>query len=98
MGTFYEFFASGGMSRAGLGPSWECLFANDFAAKKAASYALNRGVDHLSIGDVAPVSTADLAGRVDLAWRPSLARTFARRGWCRPQGRTFRNVLTVFGS
>jgi G:T-mismatch repair DNA endonuclease (very short patch repair protein) len=29
MHTFYEFFAGGGMARAGLGPQWKCLFAND---------------------------------------------------------------------
>ena len=43
MGVFYEFFAGGGMARAGLGPSWSCLFANDFDPKKAASYAANWG-------------------------------------------------------
>ncbi len=31
---FYEFFAGGGMARAGLGPDWHCLFANDFDPKK----------------------------------------------------------------
>ena len=34
---FYEFFAGGGMFRAGLGPGWSCLFANDIDPKKAAS-------------------------------------------------------------
>ncbi len=28
--TFYEFFAGGGMARAGLGDGWACLFANDY--------------------------------------------------------------------
>ena len=41
--TFYEFFAGGGMARAGLGEGWRCLFANDFDAKKAASYRANWG-------------------------------------------------------
>ena len=41
--TFYEFFAGGGMARAGLGPEWDCLFANDIDARKAASYAANFG-------------------------------------------------------
>jgi DNA (cytosine-5)-methyltransferase 1 len=36
--TFYEFFAGGGMARAGLGPSWQCLFANDRSNTKGASY------------------------------------------------------------
>ena len=35
MPEFYEFFAGGGMARAGLGQDWQCLFANDFDARKA---------------------------------------------------------------
>ncbi len=43
MRGFYEFFAGRGMVRAGLGPGWSCLFANDIDPKKAASYARNWG-------------------------------------------------------
>ncbi|MDN7676544.1 DNA cytosine methyltransferase [Burkholderia oklahomensis] len=68
MYSFYEFFAGGGMARAGLGSDWECQFANDFDSKKAISYAANWGDDHLNSGDVAALSTADLPGHVDLAW------------------------------
>lgn len=68
MNSFYEFFAGGGMARAGLSTNWECLFANDFDPKKAASYALNWGNDHLHVGDVAKLTTDDLPGRPDLAW------------------------------
>lgn len=68
MSSFYEFFAGGGMARAGLGPEWECLLANDFDAKKGASYAANWGADDLRVGDVAALTTADLPGRADLAW------------------------------
>lgn len=68
MGRFYEFFAGGGMARAGLGSGWDCLFANDFDPKKAAAYAANWGADHLRVGDVAALSTADLPGCADLAW------------------------------
>ena len=66
--TFYEFFAGGGMARAGLGPGWSCVFANDFDPKKAASYARNWGDDHLKIGDVARLTSDDLPGHADLAW------------------------------
>jgi DNA (cytosine-5)-methyltransferase 1 len=66
--TFYEFFAGGGMARAGLGSRWTCLFANDFDPRKAASYAANWGADHLNVGDVAQLTTDDLPGRADLAW------------------------------
>lgn len=68
MPTFYEFFAGGGMARAGLGDGWECLFANDNDPKKAASYEANWGRERLKIEDVRKLSTTDLPGRADLAW------------------------------
>lgn len=66
--TFYEFFAGGGMARAGLGAGWRCLFANDFDAKKAESYRANWGGEVLHVGDVAKVTTAQLPGAADLVW------------------------------
>jgi DNA (cytosine-5)-methyltransferase 1 len=66
--VFYEFFAGGGMARAGLGRGWTCGFANDFDAKKAESYRLNWGADALHVGDVKAVTTAQLPGRADLVW------------------------------
>ena len=68
MATFYEFFAGGGMARAGLGANWQCLFANDFDDKKATSYAANWGAEHLRVCDVATLTAADLPGYADLAW------------------------------
>ena len=32
---FFEFFAGGGMVRAGFGAHWSCLFANDIDPKRA---------------------------------------------------------------
>lgn len=66
--TFYEFFAGGGMAHAGLGENWQCLFANDIDAKKAASYLDNWGDDHFLLADVASLTLADLPGEADLAW------------------------------
>lgn len=66
--TFYEFFAGGGMARAGLGPGWTCLYANDLSPKKAAAYRANWGGDDLHVGDVHDVSADTLPGRADLAW------------------------------
>lgn len=67
--TFYEFFAGGGMARAGLGGDWQCLFANDFDAKKGLSYQANWGTGgELKVGDVNLVRPADLPGRADLVW------------------------------
>jgi DNA (cytosine-5)-methyltransferase 1 len=67
MPSFYEFFAGGGMARAGLGKAWECLFANDIDEKKCASYSANWGAEHLKIGDVATVTTEDSPGLADVA-------------------------------
>ncbi len=66
--TFLEFFCGGGMARAGLGPGWRCLFANDFDAKKGAAYARNWGAEALKIGDVGAVESTEIPGRADLAW------------------------------
>jgi DNA (cytosine-5)-methyltransferase 1 len=66
--SYYEFFAGGGMARAGLGQGWTCLFANDIDAKKAASYAANWGDEHLRVADVGTLSTKDLSGTASLAW------------------------------
>jgi DNA (cytosine-5)-methyltransferase 1 len=68
MPSFYEFFAGGGMARAGLGDGWECLFANDIDAKKGSSYAANWGDEELLIKDVGKLSTKDLQRPADLAW------------------------------
>ncbi len=67
-GTFYEFFAGGGMARAGLGKGWKCLLANDFDPKKQASYCENWGKDEFHPGSVSDISTEKLPGRADLAW------------------------------
>ena len=67
-GSFYEFFAGGGMARAGLGADWRCLFANDFDHKKADSYRRNWPGDVLSVADVGSLAASDLPGRADLAW------------------------------
>lgn len=65
---FYEFFAGGGMVRAGLGPGWNCLFANDFDPKKARAYRANWGDEVFRGGDIAALGAADLPGRADLIW------------------------------
>ena len=66
--TYYEFFAGGGMARAGLGEGWRCLFANDFDAKKAQTYRANWGGDEFLLGDVRALDTAQLPGVADLVW------------------------------
>lgn len=65
---FYEFFAGGGMVRAGLGARWRCLFANDLDPAKAAAYRANWGDAGLRVGDIAGLTAADLPGVADLMW------------------------------
>ena len=65
---YYEFFAGGGMARAGLGSDWTCLFANDIDPKKAFSYATNWGEQQVVVRDVAGLKPADLPGIAALVW------------------------------
>jgi len=64
----YEFFAGGGMLRAGLGDGWRCVFANDIDPQKAVAYRANWGGDELVVGDIGKVTSADLPGQADLMW------------------------------
>ncbi len=68
------------MVRAGLGSGWHCLAANDFDAKKAATYARNWGEDHLIVEDVNKVRAADLPGRADLVWGSSPCQDLSLAG------------------
>ncbi|RNJ48079.1 DNA cytosine methyltransferase [Methylocystis hirsuta] len=69
MPNFYEFFAGGGMARAGLGSGWTCLFANDFDHKKGLAYQANWGKGgELKVGDVRQVTVDALSGYADLIW------------------------------
>ena len=65
---FFEFFAGGGMARAGLGEGWDCAFANDFDAMKAATYRDNWGGFDMRLADINALTTADLPGYADLVW------------------------------
>ena len=78
--SFYEFFAGGGMARAGLGADWRCLFANDFDAAKARSYRANWGDKDLREGDVWELTPADLPGAADLAWASSPCQDLSLAG------------------
>jgi len=68
---FYEFFAGGGMARAGLGDDWQCVFSNDFDFKKGIAYQSNWDKDGhtvLKVGDIREVEISELPGTADLAW------------------------------
>jgi DNA (cytosine-5)-methyltransferase 1 len=77
---FYEFFAGGGMARAGLGADWACLFANDFDPLKTRTYAENWPGEDLRSGDVFALAGHDLPGRADLAWASSPCQDFSLAG------------------
>jgi DNA (cytosine-5)-methyltransferase 1 len=66
--NFYEFFAGGGMARAGLGERWHCKFANDFDHKKGETYKQNWGDGELKTIDVGKLKTADIPGTADMVW------------------------------
>lgn len=66
--TFYEFFAGGGMARAGLGQNWSCVFANDNDPHKKESYFENWGIDHFCSKSVTDLTSSELPDQVDLAW------------------------------
>ena len=63
--SYYEFFAGGGMARAGVGSHWTCLFANDIDPKKALSYATNWGEQQVVVRDVAHLKLSELPGIAD---------------------------------
>lgn len=66
--TFFEFFAGGGMARAGLQPDWQCLFANDFDARKVDTYRANWGEKEIAHGDIRTLAVGTLPVGVELIW------------------------------
>jgi DNA (cytosine-5)-methyltransferase 1 len=57
------------MARLGLGPTWQCTFANDYCEKKANAYrAFFGGSPELKVADVGRLKTKDLPGVPDLVW------------------------------
>ena len=56
------------MARAGLGPRWSCLIANDLDANKGEIYERNWGEGAMVVRDVAYLTTDELPGTADLAW------------------------------
>ncbi|WP_298856923.1 DNA cytosine methyltransferase [uncultured Sulfitobacter sp.] len=77
--TFAEFFAGGGMARAGLGEALTCTFANDIDPAKCATYRTNWGGDHLYEGDVAKLPDVALPD-VDMWWASSPCQDFSLAG------------------
>lgn len=62
--TYFDFFAGGGMAGVGLGPRWNCGFANDIDPKKALSYRANHhGGRELHVKSVIEVDSSELPGQ-----------------------------------
>ncbi|MGE0045388.1 MAG: DNA cytosine methyltransferase [Hyphomonadaceae bacterium] len=66
--ALYEFFAGGGLARAGLAPLFRCAFANDNDPAKAAAYEAAYGKGVFRLGDVWALEPGDIPGRAQLAW------------------------------
>jgi DNA (cytosine-5)-methyltransferase 1 len=97
--SFYEFFAGGGMARAGLGDAWACEFANDFDAKKVETYEANWGKGHIREADVASLTLDDLPeGATDLAWASFPCQDLSLAGGYRGLGRERDNAQTRSGT
>lgn len=96
--SFYEFFAGGGMARAGLGADWQCSFANDFDRMKAATYAANWGSGHLICDDVANIKPAALPGVADLVWASFPCQDLSLAGSYRGLGTAASEVMTRSGT
>jgi DNA (cytosine-5)-methyltransferase 1 len=97
--TFLEFFAGGGMARAGLGDSWRCLFANDFDQKKVSTYEANWGAGDIRHGDVTSLTLADLPPTlVDLAWASFPCQDLSLAGGYRGLGGERDNAPTRSGT
>lgn len=96
--NFYEFFAGGGMARAGLGAGWQCLFANDFDPMKAATYTANWGGSDFVCDDVANIKPGDLSGIADLVWASFPCQDLSLAGAYRGLGTAASEVMTRSGT
>lgn len=98
MFEFYEFFAGGGMARAGLGKDWNCRFANDFDPMKAAVYAANWGSGHFLAAAVEAVRASELPGTADLSWASFPCQDLSLAGDYKGLGRSSDEVFTRSGT
>ena len=97
--TYLEFFAGGGMARAGLGDSWRCLFANDFDRMKVETYEANWGAGDIKHQDVAALTLSDVPPHaVDLAWASFPCQDLSLAGSYRGLGRERDKVTTRSGT
>jgi DNA (cytosine-5)-methyltransferase 1 len=97
--TYLEFFAGGGMARAGLGSGWLCAFANDFHPMKVATYVDNYGNGDIQQGDIAKLTLDDLpANAADLSWASFPCQDLSLAGDYQGLGRERDGALTRSGT
>ncbi|HSY37820.1 MAG TPA: DUF4928 family protein [Acidobacteriaceae bacterium] len=80
---FYEFFAGAGLAGLGLGPEWQCVWANDIDPRKGAVYTDNFDKDHFYLGDVAQFRGHDLPNSTSLSWASFPCQDLSLAGWRR---------------
>lgn len=87
------------MARAGLGDSWNCLFANDFDQMKVETYEANWGTGEIAHRDVASLALSDLpAAVVDLVWASFPCQDLSLAGSYRGLGQERDKVATRSGT
>ena len=87
------------MARAGLGDSWNCLFANDFDQMKVETYEANWGRGEIAHKDVASLALSDLpADVVDLVWASFPCQDLSLAGSYRGLGQERDKVATRSGT
>jgi DNA (cytosine-5)-methyltransferase 1 len=80
---FYDFFAGAGLATLGLGPGWECVWANDIDPTKESVYVANFGDEHFVRKDIADVRAVEFAKPADLAWASFPCQDLSLAGWHR---------------
>jgi DNA (cytosine-5)-methyltransferase 1 len=87
--ALFEFFAGGGLARAGLAPDFACVFANDCDPAKATAYRAAYGAAEMREGDIWSLEASDLPGQAALAWASfpcqDLSLAGARAGLAAPR-------------
>lgn len=78
--TYAEFFSGGGMVRAALDGTWQCLLANDIDPMKCEVYARNWGSDGLVQSDVGQMDAELLRQPIDMFWASSPCQDFSLAG------------------
>ncbi|MBC7369808.1 MAG: DNA cytosine methyltransferase [Undibacterium sp.] len=94
---FLEFFAGGGMARAGLAPDWNSVWANDFSPEKASAYRKNWGGGELHVGDVAAVNLLSLPS-ADMVWGSFPCQDLSQAGGQSGIGNAHDETFTRSGS